>query len=587
MTGETILVVEQEAIIGYNLQRILSGFGYQVPEVLDSGVRAVQAVEMYKPDLVLMDTQLKGEMDGITAAHCIQGRHDLPIVYLTAYAEDARLVQASKTVPYGYLLKPVQDRELHAAIEMALYRHQLDRKLRKSEDAYRQLYHNTPAMLQSIDTRGSILQVSEYWLATFGYTREEVIGKPALNFVAPSSRTFIEEKLIPEFQRRGLVGDTEVQFVCKNKRLVDVYFSAIGVKNDQGDILHVLVALVDISARKSAEAAERDQRTLAEALRDTAAALSSTLSFEEVLERVLTNVGNVVPHDAVNIMLVEEDTARVVRSHGYRELGWDENALAVPYKVQDLPQLRQMLETGRPVTFPDTAGLSYWKPEWGRSYAGAPIMVKGRLVGFINLIGLRADFFSQEHAARLQAFAYQAAIAIENARLYAEVERLATQDEVTGINNRRQLFALGEIEFQRARRYQYPLAAILLDIDRFKKINDTYGHNTGDRVLTGIAAAISRNIREIDLFGRYGGEEFVILLPQTDRDQAFEVAERLRTLVAGLIFETDRGTLSVTISLGIARLTDTIPSLATLIDRADQAMYAAKQAGRNRVDIYE
>lgn len=218
---------------------------------------------------------------------------------------------------------------------------------------------------------------------------------------------------------------------------------------------------------------------------------------------------------------------------------------------------------------------------------GRRFLIKGRLVGFINLIGLRPNFFNQEHAIRLQAFADQAAIAIENARLYAEVERLATLDELTGIINRRRLFSLGQLEFQRARRYQTTLAAILLDIDQFKKINDTYGHNTGDLVLTGIATAISHNIREIDLFSRYGGEEFVLLLPQTERAQALEVAERLRTLVAGLRFETDRGTLSVTISLGIAHLTEKIPSLATLIDWADQAMYAAKQAGRNRVEIYE
>lgn len=395
MTGETILVVEEEAIIGYNLQRILSGFGYQVPEVVDSGMKAVRAVDTYKPDLVLMDIQLKGDMDGIAAAHCMQSQHDLPIVYLTAYAEDSRLVQASQTAPYGYLLKPVQDRELHATIEMALFRHQLDRKLRESEIAYRELYHNTPAMLQTIDPHGNIIQVSDYWLATFGYAREEVIGRPALDFVEKGRRSFVLDTIFPQFLGSGAVGDVELQFVRKDHRLVDVYFSAIGVKNEQGDLLHVLIALVDITARKRAEAAERDQRTLAEALRDTAAALSSTLSFEEVLERVLTNVGNVVPHDAVNIMLVEEDMARVVRNHGYRELGWEENTLAGSYKIQELPQLCQMVRTCQPVTFPDTGSLPYWKPEWGRSFAGAPILIKGRLVGFINLIGLRPNFLTR------------------------------------------------------------------------------------------------------------------------------------------------------------------------------------------------
>jgi diguanylate cyclase (GGDEF)-like protein/PAS domain S-box-containing protein len=587
MAGETILVVEDEAIIAHNLQRILSGFGYQVPETIESGLKAVLAVEILHPDLVLMDIQLPGEMDGIEAAHCIHAHHDLPVVYLTAYAEDTRLVQASQTAPYGYLVKPVQDRELRVAIEMALLRHKLDQKLKESEIAYRQLYHNTPAMLQTIDPAGITTQVSDYWLAMFGYTRKEVIGRSALDFVSESWRGYILEDIYPKYLQIGMVRDTECQFVCKDGRKVDVYFSAVGVKNDQGDLLHTLVALVEITARKRAEAAERDQRTLAEALRDTAAALSSTLSFEEVLERVLTNVGTVVPHDAVNIMLVEKDIARIVRCHGYRELGREEQALASIQKIRELPELYLMAKTHEPVTIPDTQLLPRWEPGWVRSYAGAPIIIKERLVGFINLIGLTPGFYQPEHAARLQVFADQAAIAIENARLYAEVQRLATVDEVTGIFNRRRLFELGHRELERSRRYQLPLAAILLDIDHFKKINDTYGHNTGDRVLAGIASLISRNIRGIDLFGRYGGEEFVVLLPQTDRQCGLEVAERLRSLVADLLFKTNRGTISVTISLGVALITEGIPSLATLIDRADQAMYSAKQAGRNRVEIYE
>jgi diguanylate cyclase (GGDEF)-like protein/PAS domain S-box-containing protein len=466
-------------------------------------------------------------------------------------------------------------------------KHQMGMKLKGREVAYRQLYHNPPAMLQTIDPQGQIVQVSDYSLARFGYTRDEVIGRPALDFIPEHWHGYLFEQILPEFIRLGAIRDAECQLVSKDSRLLDVYFSAIGVFDDAGNLLHILTALVDITARKRAEAAERDQRTLAEALRDTAAALSSTLSFEEVLERVLTNVGNVVPHDAVNIMLVEDDKARIVRYHGYRELGREAEALAEARPIEEKPQLHRMAITHQPLTFSDTLLLPQWEPGWIRSYAGAPIVIKERLVGFINLIGLTANFFNKEHAFRLQVFADQAAIAIENARLYAEVQRLATLDDVTGISNRRRLFELGQREFERSRRYGVALAAILLDIDRFKKINDTYGHNHGDQVLTKIASTINQNIREIDLFGRYGGEEFVVLLPQTERECAQEVAERLRGLVAALSFDTPRGTFGVTISLGIALMSADIPSLAILIDRADQAMYAAKQAGRNKVEIYE
>ncbi len=586
MAGASILVVEDEAIVAFNLQRILIGFGYQVPETVETGLKALQAVEKFHPDLVLMDIHLQGNIDGIETAHFIRAYHDIPIIYLTAYADESRLSQACETAPYGYLIKPVQDRDLRATIETALLRHRLDMKLKESETAYRALYHNTPAMLQTVDPGGAITQVSNYWLATFGYTREEVVGRPALDFIDGSFLRYLHEEILPEFHRAGAIRDMECQFVGKNGRVVDVYCSAAGVFDAQGCLLHVLVALVDISARKRAEAAERDQHALAEALRDTAAALSSTLSFAEVLERVLNNVGNVVPYDAVNIMLVENDTARIVRCHGYRELGREEEALFSSHKIRELPQLFRMAETRQPVTYPSTHLLPGWEPEWACSYAGAPIVIKGRLVGFINLIGLTPGFYTPEIASRLQAFADQVAIAIENARLYAEVQRLATLDDVTGIFNRRRLLELGQREYERARRYGLPFAAVLLDIDGFKKVNDTYGHIAGDRVLAGIAAAISRHIREVDIFGRYGGEEFIVFLPQADRRAALEVAERLRALVAQQIFETDREKISVTISLGVALLSDDTLSLAALIGRTDKAMYAAKQAGRNRVELY-
>jgi diguanylate cyclase (GGDEF)-like protein len=298
-------------------------------------------------------------------------------------------------------------------------------------------------------------------------------------------------------------------------------------------------------------------------------------------------VGRVVPYHTVNIMMVENGLARVVRSHADPLSGDYGQIISGVETVEDTLYLKQMAETGMPISFPDTSCVEGWNKPWARSYAGAPIMVKGRLVGFINVTSRDINFYHTGLAYRLQAFANQSAVAIENANLYAEVQRLATLDELTSILNRRRLFELGRLELDRSRRYKMPLSVILLDLDHFKKVNDTFGHPTGDRVLAGLASAISRNIREVDLFGRYGGEEFVILLPQSSLASAQEAAERLREMVAGLQFQTNQGILRVTISLGIAELTDHVQTLAALIDRSDQAMYAAKLAGRNRVEVYE
>jgi diguanylate cyclase (GGDEF)-like protein/PAS domain S-box-containing protein len=584
MKEKTILVVEDEGIIAMHLQRMLVSFGFRVPETVESGQEALLFTEVLHPDLVLMDIQLAGELDGIETARRIRSRYDTPIVYLTAYAEDSRLAQARHTQPYGYLVKPVQDRELRATIEMALYKHQLDVQLKESEAGYRELYNITPTMFHTTGPGGVIVQVSDYWLNTLGYSRDEVIGRVVEDFAAPVSHHYLEDVVHPELLHAGMVRDAECQFAHKDGRLLDVLFSIVGVHDEQGSLLRAHCALVDITARKRAEISERDQRALAEALRDTAAALSGTLSLHEVLERVLHNVGKVVPHDAVNIMLVEEGVARIERCHGYGERQAVE--MAKRWVVAEDPWMEKMARTESSLILTDTHAEPGWPADWIQSYAAAPIIIKGRLVGFINLIGLRPGFFHAGQENRLRAFADQAAIAIENARLYAEVERLATLDDVTGIYNRRRLFELGQREFERARRYGPPLSAILLDIDHFKKVNDSYGHSAGDRVLAGIASAINANVREVDLFGRYGGEEFVVLLPQSDIGAAVEAAERLRALIEALTIDTERGALRVTISLGVAQLEPGIPSLATLIDRADQAMYAAKQAGRNRVEVY-
>lgn len=587
MKGATILVVEDEGIIAMHLQRLLTGFGFCVPHTAETGEEALRLVEMLKPDLVLMDIQLQGDLDGIETARRMHHQSNTPVVYLTAYGEDARLEQARHTSPYGYLIKPVQGSELRATIEMALYKHKLDMRLRESEAAYRQLYHNTPAMLQSTDLDGNITQVSDYWLGVLGYTRDEVIGQSLINFLPPGSLSYFIETLVPLLVHNGAVHDAECQLLHKDGHAIDVLFSTIALYDLAGQMTQALTVLVDITARKRVETAERDQRALAEALRDTAAALSSTLSLDEVLERVLTNVGKVVPYDAVSIMLVEDGIVHVARSHGFQQWGLEDGLMAMRWKLEEHPILHRLARDQETVMLVDTLGHPGWRMEWIRSYIGAPLVVKGRAVGFINLVAQRPGFFTAEHARRLRAFADQVAIAIENAHLYAEVERLATLDEVTGISNRRRLFEMGQREFDRTRRYHEPLSAILLDLDHFKKINDTFGHNAGDRVLAGIAALIKNSVRDVDLFGRYGGEEFVLLLPNQSEQQALEVAERLRALVENLHFQTERGELHVTISLGIALLTADIPSLATLIDRADQAMYAAKQAGRNRVQLFD
>ncbi len=185
----------------------------------------------------------------------------------------------------------------------------------------------------------------------------------------------------------------------------------------------------------------------------------------------------------------------------------------------------------------------------------------------------------------LSIFAKQISNSLERARLFEEVQSLALTDPLTGLQNRRSTFEVGGIEFSRAQRMKRPFSCMMLDLDHFKKINDQFGHPSGDQILQDFAARCLNSVRDGDLVGRYGGEEIIILLPETDRELAMRVAERLASAVSEKPFKTLENEIFVTVSIGVSEMDKNTPHLETLIARADQALYIAKHKGRNRVAV--
>ncbi len=211
-----------------------------------------------------------------------------------------------------------------------------------------------------------------------------------------------------------------------------------------------------------------------------------------------------------------------------------------------------------------------------------PLVFEESLQGVLWLWGRDIN---QSDLPILSIFAKQIGITLERARLFQEVQSLALTDALTGLQNRRSLFELGRIEFSRAQRMKRPFSCMMMDIDHFKRINDQYGHQVGDEVLQEFGRRCKTYIREIDLAGRYGGEEFMILLPETDRNTGLIVAERFRKLMAENPIQASCGPLNITVSIGVAMKDDQTIDLNTLVARADQALYIAKHKGRNRVSI--
>jgi len=381
----------------------------------------------------------------------------------------------------------------------------------------------------------------------------------------------------------------ELELPTDPPRYLDVKIDSIqtGDKANSSQI----ISLRNITRRKTSEIKEKEQRQLAEALADTASIINSSLDLDEVLNRILENVDKVVPHDTANIALVnEQDVVRFAKIKGYEKFTIRDLVLSIEKNIDEMPNLKKMAESGKSALISDTWADPEWVKDvpgsgWIRSYIGAPIKRKEKLLGFINLESAKPDFFKAKYLERLQALADQAAIAIENAQLFEEMEKLAITDSLTGLYNRRYFFAYAENEIERSKRYNKNLSIIMMDIDHFKKINDNFGHQIGDQVLKEIADICLAILRKVDVMCRYGGEEFVVLLPETEVTNAAHAAERMCTAISSLRLKSEKGDVSVSVSIGVAEMEKSRGSFEKLLAAADAALYSAKETGRNRVRV--
>lgn len=177
---------------------------------------------------------------------------------------------------------------------------------------------------------------------------------------------------------------------------------------------------------------------------------------------------------------------------------------------------------------------------------------------------------------------------IRQLRLAHELlENLSQEDYLTGVYNRRHLEETAAKEFSLGKRHDFPVSILIMDLDHFKQVNDTYGHLVGDQVLVELTQCVYEIIRQTDIFGRYGGEEFMLFMPHTALEDALMLAERIRQAVADRTFQFDHAKVNVTISLGVASATAQTRTLEDLMLNADLALYRAKEQGRNRVEVYD
>jgi diguanylate cyclase (GGDEF)-like protein len=249
------------------------------------------------------------------------------------------------------------------------------------------------------------------------------------------------------------------------------------------------------------------------------------------------------------------------------------NRHALPYRG-DYDPSRQVVFTRRLLP-PDMPSL-----------LALPLLVHERALGTLVLGSRRKGAFGDSVRPTLEVLASHVAVSLANARMLARLEEMATLDGMTGLYNKRALIEVGGQKLKSAKRFQKPLSLLVCDIDHFKKVNDTYGHDIGDVVIKGFAEVLKRVKRDTDAVGRFGGEEFVIVCEETDERGAEQLAERIRTELAAVKFHSELGSLQVTCSVGVAPFGAAGQGWDQLFKATDEALYASKRGGRNRVTVW-
>jgi len=325
-------------------------------------------------------------------------------------------------------------------------------------------------------------------------------------------------------------------------------------------------------------------------LTDVVKTANSILEPRKVIELVVEKIRQLIPSEAWSLLMVDEEKQELVFEAALGAKGRDVTAFRLKMGEGVAGWVAQ---TGKPAIVNDaardprfTARVDTRTQFETRSILCAPLVSRGRTIGVLEIINKRGGGFTRHDLSLLLTLVEPCAIAIENAILFQRTEQLTITDDLTRLFNSRYLNLYLGREIKRCKRHGIPLSVIFLDLDGFKGINDQYGHLAGSGTLTEVGTILAQGVRESDILARYGGDEFVVVLPETPASGALVIAERLRRAIEEHRFLEPQGIAArISASFGISTYPDHALSPEGLIQKADQAMYRVKEREKNGIEV--
>ncbi len=542
-------------------------------EWVDRLSKGLERLKEVSVDVVLLDLNLPDSAGMETFTVVRNSAPEVPIVILSGLADEKMAVRTVREGAQDYIVKGnVDGHLLERSIHYAIERKHSEKVLEQSENKYRSIFRMSPEVIILLDEKGSVVDINprmEDWL---GYTPKELIGT---NIFQSALMTEKSRRLAARMFARRMTGELlqpyELLFQAKNGHTHVGRIIGKCIRDEDGQFARDLVIITDITDLKKAEEDLRRSRRKIEGLHDVARGLETCQSEQEAYQITVQAAEEVLQFHLCSLDVLEGNKLVVRATSDGLPLG-----ASVESDIDETSIAARTLKTEQTVRFDNIAEVPDAKPTRSEFRSGLSSPLGD--FGVFQVVSTRENAFGEEDQRLLELLLGHTAEAVQRIRLQNELRDQATRDPLTGVFNRRYFREAIEMEVERSRRNGQPIGFLLIDVDRFKQINDTYGHQTGDVVLREVALFLKDQIRASEMVVRYGGDEFLIVL--TDPDDAVQmIRKRIVEALTGWNENNQAFDFPVWLSVGGALWDPSgSQSVEETLAKADLRMYEDKRA---------